>query len=163
MKKSFLTIIAIVGIIIIFQTCKKEKDEEGVDKQLFNETTAGGFTYYKGGTLLPGISPSPHGSFKLRFNATALSVIESDGELATGNSFPTGSILVKEVHSGNTPSLYAVMKKDPSNENAGSDWLWAEYNTDGTVVFSTGKKGEGCIGCHSGTPNRDLSRTFDLH
>jgi hypothetical protein len=55
------------------------------------------------------------------------------------------------------------MKKDPSNGNAGSGWVWAEFKTDGSASFSTGKKGDGCISCHSGLPNRDLTRTFDLH
>ncbi|MBL0054566.1 MAG: hypothetical protein IPP29_25345 [Bacteroidetes bacterium] len=40
---------------------------------------------------------------------------------------------------------------------------WAEFKPDGTVTYSAANKGSGCIGCHSGTPNRDLTRTFDLH
>ena len=55
------------------------------------------------------------------------------------------------------------MKKDPSNGNAGSGWVWAEFKTDGSAAFSTSKKGDGCISCHSNNPNRDLTRTFDLH
>jgi len=59
--------------------------------------------------------------------------------------------------------LYAVMKKDPSNGNAGNGWIWAEFETNGTVKTSVSAKGSACISCHSGTPNRDLIRTFDLH
>ena len=80
-----------------------------------------------------------------------------------GNTFPSGSIIVKEVTSGGSVSLYAVMKKDPGNDNAGNGWLWGEYNPDGSTAFSVSKKGDGCISCHSGSPNRDLVRTFDLH
>ncbi|MBL0052406.1 MAG: hypothetical protein IPP29_13300 [Bacteroidetes bacterium] len=33
--------------------------------------------------------------------------------------------------------------------------VWAEFKPDGTVTYSAANKGSGCIGCHSGTPNRD--------
>ncbi|HNR19352.1 MAG TPA: cytochrome P460 family protein [Bacteroidia bacterium] len=80
-----------------------------------------------------------------------------------GSSFPTGSIIVKEIFCGSTINPYAVMKKDPSNGNTGNGLVWTEFNTDGSSAFSTGKKDDGCISCHSGSPNRDLTRTFDLH
>lgn len=150
-------------VIVAIQSCKKDNAVTDADNALYAEITAGGYTYYQNGNLLSGVSPSPHGSFKLRFNATALAALDSTGELPTGNSFPTGSIIVKEIYSGNSINLYAVMKKDPTNENAGSGWMWAEFNTDGSAAFSTGEKGDGCVSCHSGTPNRDLTRTFDLH
>ena len=55
------------------------------------------------------------------------------------------------------------MKKDPSSPVSGSDYQWAEFKPDGSATFSTGKKGDGCIFCHSGSTNRDLVGTFDLH
>jgi hypothetical protein len=128
---------------------------------LFAEVTASGYTYYQSGATLPGLGP--HGSFKLRFNSVAAGALDSSGELPSGGSFPTGSILVKEVHNGSTLTLYAVMKKDPANANAGSGWLWAEMGPSGAVVVSVTAKGSGCVSCHSLSPNRDLSRVFDLH
>ena len=163
MKKSIVAIGVILTILIIVQSCKKDKADTNADDALFLEITQGGYSFYQNGNLLSGVTPSPHGSFKLRFNATALSALDSTGELPAGHSFPTGSVIVKDVINGSSVSLYAIMKKDPSNVNAGSGWLWAELNTDGSVVLSTGKKGDGCIKCHSGSPNRDLTRTFDLH
>lgn len=163
MKKTILTIGLIVTAIVTIQSCKKDKADTDADNALYSEATASGYSYYQSGNLLSGVSPSPHGSFKLRFNPTALAVLDSTGELPAGNSFPTGSIIVKEIFSGSNLDLYAVMKKDPSNDNAGSGWVWAEFHTDGSAAFSTAKKGDGCINCHSGSPNRDLTRTFDLH
>lgn len=163
MKKYSITLFVLFVTLLIVQSCKKDKAETDADAAFFSETTASGYTFYQGGSILAGVSPSPHGSFKLRFNATAQAALDSTGELPSGNSFPTGSIIVKDVYSGNSLSLYAVMKKEPSNSNAGSGWVWAEFNTDGSVVFSVAKKGDGCISCHSGNPNRDLTRTFDLH
>lgn len=163
MKKRIIIIDLFLASIVTFQSCKKDKTEVNFDAVLYSEITSGGFTYYQSGNLLTGASPSPHGDFKLRFNSTALAALDSTGELSTGSSFPAGSIIVKEVFSDSTINLYAVMKKDPSNVNAGNGWVWAEYRTDGSVVFTTVNKGNGCISCHSGTPNRDLVRTFDLH
>lgn len=163
MKKKIIVIFLIANYIFIIQACKKDKSNTEADNALYSEATSGTYTYYQNGTLLSAVSPSPHGSFKLKFNATALAALDSTGELPQGNSFPTGSIIVKEVHSGSSVNLYAVMKKDPSNSNASNGWLWAEYNTDGTAAFSIDKNGDGCTSCHSGTPNRDFTRTFDLH
>lgn len=163
MKKIIYYSSIITLVIVFMQSCKKDKANTDADNQLYSESTAAGYTFYQSGALLPAASPSPHGSFKLRFNSTALAALDSTGELPSGASFPNGSIIVKDVYSGNNVSLYAVMKKDPSNSNAGNGWLWAEFNTDGSAAFSISKKGDGCISCHSGTPNRDLVRTFDLH
>ena len=162
MKQLVASILVAIYLLLVF-SCKKDKTDTDADEALYNEVKASGYSYYQSGNILPGASSSPHGSFKLRFNSVAQTVLDSTGELPTGVSFPTGSIIVKEVYDGSSLHLYAVMKKDPSNENAGSGWLWAELNTDGSTEFSTGKKGDGCVSCHSNTPNRDLTRTFDLH
>ena len=59
--------------------------------------------------------------------------------------------------------LFAVMKKSPGDQLAAGGWLWNEVRPDGSVVFSAGRKGDACIGCHSNDPNRDLVRVFDLY
>ena len=163
MKKQITIVIIFFAIIAYMQSCKKDETDTNADNALYSEATASGYTFYQSGTILSAAAPSPHGSFKLRFNATAQAALDTTGELPSGNSFPNGSIIVKEIHNGSNISLYAVMKKDPSNGNAGSGWIWGEFNTDGSTAFSIGKKGDGCISCHSGSPNRDLVRTFDLH
>lgn len=163
MNKSLIVLLGIASIIIIVQSCKKDKLDKGADKELYAEIKAGGFSYYQNGATLSAAAASPHGAFKLRFNAVALASLDSTGELSVGHIFPTGSVLVKEVYNGTNLSLYAIMKKDPLNSNAGNSWIWAELKVDGSAQFSTGKKGDGCISCHSDTPNRDLVRTFDFH
>ncbi|HRC33281.1 MAG TPA: cytochrome P460 family protein [Bacteroidia bacterium] len=155
-KKIIHAVFMISVFALIVSSCKKDKAEEDANQALIDEVNSSGYTYYQNGTLLSGVSPSPHGSFKLRFNNIAKAAL-------VGNSFPTGSIIVKELFVGTTLDQFAVMKKDASNANAGSGWVWAEFKPDGTVTYSAANKGSGCIGCHSGTPNRDLIRTFDLH
>ena len=152
------------SLAILAGACQHEPDGAAVDMQLFREATADGFTYYVG---TPGItSPdgdSPHGPFRVRFNAIAQEALDSTGKLPAGGSFPEGAMIVKDVYEGADLVLYAIMKKDPSSPLAGNGWLWAELGTDGAVDFSAGKMGDGCISCHSSGLQRDLVRVFDLH
>lgn len=147
---------------LALSACKKKKIENE-EEDLFNALQQSGYTYYQNGAVLSAAAPSPHGSFKLRLNAVAQAVVDSAGEIPAGNSFPEGSIIVKEVYSGNSLNLYAIMKKTTESKYAASGWVWAEFDPQGKAIFSISKKGDGCISCHSGTPNRDLVRTYDLH
>ena len=159
MKK--VTVLSLfVAFFIIIQACKKETE---LDKSLLAEVEQTGYVYYQNGDILQPEGSSPHGPFKLRFNGIAASVLDSLGELPVGATFPDGSIIVKDVYSGGNITLYAIMKKDAGNDDAGNGWLWAEIEPGGTVAHSTSKKGNGCVGCHNDNPNRDLTQTFDLH
>ena len=134
-----------------------------MNNDLYEEATASGLVLYKNkDSILSAAGTSPHGPFKLKFNALAASQFGTDGKFPTGGTFKDGSLIVKEVYANGTLQLYAVMKKDDSkfSENG---WLWAEYGTDGKTVYSIGEKGKSCVGCHSGTPNRDRTISFDLH
>ena len=166
--KTYLTMfIILVAIIASVQSCKKDDEGTSTDTNLFNEiSSTSGYTYYVGTPgITPGTGNSPHGFERVRFNSTAQAALDSTGKLPVGASFPTGSIIVKEIYSSSTGSinLYAIMKKEPNNSSSGSGYLWAEIKPDASVTFSTSKKGDGCISCHSGSANRDLVRTFDLH
>nr|MBP7438447.1 cytochrome P460 family protein [Bacteroidia bacterium] len=163
MNNSLKLMLMLLPAVTTMIACKKDKEESSADQAFSSEIRNGSYSYYQNGNTLSAASPSPHGSFKLKFNSTALAALDSTGELPSGATFPNGSVIVKEVVSGSGVTLLAVMKKEPSNANAGSGWMWAEYEPDGSTVFSVGKKGDGCIGCHSGSPNRDLVRSFDLH
>ena len=156
----------IIAFVLIGQSCKKDKASPQNDSALFALIGQTGYTYYTGTPgITAGVGNSPHGFERVRFNAIAQSALDSLGKLPVGNSFPTGSVIVKEIYTSatGTNNQFAVMKKDPSSSVAGNGYEWAEFKKDGTVTFSTGKKGDGCISCHSNSPNRDLIRTFDLH
>lgn len=167
MKKSFVSFISIWVLIILIQSCKKDNTSTSTDSDLYNAIKDGSsYTYYAGTPgITPGTGNSPHGFERVRFNSVAQAALDSTGKLPVGGTFPLGAIIVKEIYSSASGSinLFAVMKKDPGNGSSGGGYLWAEFNTDGSVAFSTSKKGSGCIGCHSGSTNRDLIRTFDLH
>ena len=97
MKKITFYLLLTLILAVVIQSCKKDKMKNN-DKDLYAEISENSYVYYQNGKLLNGVSPSPHGSFKLRFNAVALAALDSLGELPKGASFPTGSMLVKEVY-----------------------------------------------------------------
>lgn len=167
MKYSVLsTILIIVASSLLFDSCKKKEEEENAaaDAELYNAVKSdNGYTYFQNGDLLSGKAPSPHGSFKLRFNATAAAALDTSGYLPSGSSFPNGSIIVKDIYKNGALDLIAVMKKDPGNDDAASGWIWSEYEPDGTVFYSISSQGDQCTACHSTSANRDLTKTFDLH
>lgn len=157
------TFILLAVSIIGFSSCSKKDDDS--DNVLYSEINSATYTYYVGTpTPLPSSGNSPHGFVRVKYNSTAFAALDTSGKLPAGASFPEGSLIVKDVYSSANGDLttYAVMKKSPSSKNAGSGYLWAEYKADGSNIFSTGKKGDGCIGCHSGSGNRDLNRIFEL-
>jgi hypothetical protein len=100
-----------------------------------------------------------HPRARVTINATAARVLEN-GKLPAGRSFPNGSIIFKEVTG---QGVYAVMRKHSGGPVSGSGWAWAEFRTNGSVIYSTSNRGGGCISCHSlqkGIEN-DLVRTFE--
>jgi hypothetical protein len=161
LKKTTLAILTLVLFIALLNlSCKKKKTTD----KLYKDATSSDLIFYKNkDTIYPPAGGSPHGSFKLKFNSTAMSKFDASGRLPQGATFDNGSVIVKEVYSGGSLSLYAVMKKDPDSKFSSNGWLWAEFGTDGKDIFSISKKGDGCVSCHKATPNRDLARSFDLH
>ncbi len=162
---SFLrfTFCATAVILLPFYSCTKHSADDIEDEKLFAGLSQGQCTYYQQGNILQAAPGSPHGSFRLRFNAIASAALDSNGKLPVGAVFPDGSIIIKEALKNGDIDIFAVMKKNPTNSRSASGWLWAEFNAKGEAVFSTGKKGNGCISCHSITPNRDQVRSFVLH
>lgn len=143
-----------------FSACKKKK----LNEELYEHSKAADLVYYQSlDTILQPKGGSPHGEFKLRFNALAASQLGPDGKLPVGNLFPVGSLIVKEVYSAaGELTLYAVMRKDDTRF-AGNGWLWGEYKPNGEVVYSIGEKGKNCTSCHSASGHRDMVRSFELH
>ena len=161
-----LTVFVIVVILLtscVYHDISDPDYVNATDDSLFDEVNEQGYTYYQSGNLIAPASQSPHGLFKLRFNSTAFQALDAGGELPSNGSFPMGSVIVKEVYVNSILNILAVMKKAPTDVNAGEGWLWAEYALDGSPVISIGGGGGSCVGCHNDSPNRDLVRTFDLH
>jgi hypothetical protein len=101
---------------------------------------------------------------RVSFNAVAAGALQG-GRLPAGATFPTGSIVFKEIKPSATAAatLYAVMVKDTGNPLAGDGWLWAEYGPSGSVAYSVNSRGGACTSCHRREqgPRNDLVRSFE--
>jgi len=163
MKKQTLVLASFIGLLLItvIVSCKKK---EKTNDALYAESIAGDLKFYQNkDTLYSPAGNSPHGDFKLKFNAIALANLGADGKLPKGVAFSYGALIVKEIYSGGKISLYAIMKKEQKSKYAKNEWVWAEYGPDGETVYNVGLKGKGCVSCHNAGATRDYTRTFDLH
>jgi hypothetical protein len=160
-KQAFVFIAFIV--FALFIACTKDK---GVDPELAFSDKAlldsannlSAFTFYKNkDTLFPGTSSSPHGSFKLKFNKIAFSVLSDNGKLPLASVFPEGSMVLKEIRRNGEVTLYSIMYKHNRS------WLWTEVAPDGKVNYSVKKDPSVCTSCHKQTGNRDLVVSFNFY
>ena len=101
---------------------------------------------------------------RVSFNAVAAAALQN-GRLPANTTFPSGSIVFKEIKPSATAAatLYAVMVKETGNSLAGDGWLWAEYGPSGSVAYSVNNRGGACISCHRREqgPRNDLVRSFE--
>ena len=160
---------------VAFTSCSDDPTNDpgsggSADEALFNHITqTDPFTSY---ALFPNADSVTMGTLngsnahqplvRVSLNATALGALQGD-TLPAGSSFPNGSVVFKQIISGGQTTLYAVMRKDSASANAGNGWLWAEYGTDGSVVYSVENNGSACISCHlrEDGPENDHVRTFE--
>jgi hypothetical protein len=169
MKNKILALTIALAALFTMKACVYDDLSEittanNTDESLFAEINGTGYEYYQSGDLLSAASPSPHGSFRLRFNGVAQTSLDGTGELPESAVFKSGAVIVKEIYNASDELvLFAVIKKAPGDINAPTGHLFAEYALNGDVLISIESKGAACVDCHSGTPNRDLIRTFDLH
>lgn len=163
MKKQTLITFSFISlfIIIVLVSCKKE---EKTSNNLFSESTSSNLKFYKNkDTLYSPAGNSPHGDFKLKFNSTALALLDSTGKLPKGVAFSYGSLIVKEIYKNGKLFMYAVMKKTTHSKFAYNEWMWAEYSPEGEEIYGIGLRGKACISCHQTGLSRDFTRSFDLH
>jgi len=166
--KLFKFLTATIIVVILLKSCvyhdlSDPEIVDATDASLFDEANESGYTYYQSGNTIAAAAQSPHGMFRLRFNSIAFQALDASGELPEDGRFPNGSVVVKESYVNGTLNILSVIKKSPTDPNAGDGWVWAEYQIDGTPAVSIEGNGNFCTGCHNDTPNRDLVRTFDLH
>jgi len=175
--KKLTTILLIVSLLALFTECTKSKPETKAppaqyvaetDSALFAKTISMADVYYYKGSdsILPSSAASAHKAFfRVRFNTIAKNALTDNGKLPAGNTFPVGSLIVKELHSnaaGTGLIGYAVMEKLPDDPNASEQWVWAEYfSTTTPRGILVGGKGSECVNCHS-TDSRDRVRLFNL-
>lgn len=159
--KIFKTLPLIAGLFVLAPACKK--NVKGPDKELYDlSKSTDGYIYYKNSkTIQDKSTASGHSDARMvtRFNSVAAAMLDSNGKVKNGITFPDNSIIVKELYSKKDNLRgYAVMYKKAGDPNAdANNWVWAVYTENAKVRQSVSKKGDGCIGCHNGSGNIDLS------
>lgn len=158
--KVFVLLVLLVFVMLI-GSCKKDKDISGSDKLMYDFALATtGYTWFKNTPVLLNKSAGsghPQAFLRTRYNVVAASMLDSNGMILPGSSFPEGSVVVKELFE-TTSSLtrYAILYKNASSLDADAKgWVWGYINADGTVAEPASKKGVSCIGCHSQADNID--------
>jgi hypothetical protein len=159
--KNIIAIILVSGLIVLLNSCKREKATSGIDKELYDlAKSTSGFVWYKNsGALLDKSSGSGHPQPKLRtrYNSIAASQLGPDGKILPNTIFPNGSLIVKELtKSSGEIDRYAILYKQPDNEYADNNgWVWGYINSNGNVAESAENLGSACISCHSQSDNID--------
>jgi len=154
--------IVFISLIVALVCCTKKEGKNPslayTDYALLDSCQQPYHFYYKNDptTLLSG-AHGPHGTFKLRFNATAFKALTDGGKLPVGASFPEGSLIIKDIYQGSDLTLYAFMYK-----TSGS-WLWGEIKPNRTVLYGVKGNPTVCNGCHSQSGNRDLAVSFNFY
>jgi hypothetical protein len=160
-KQTTCVLCLLTVMSIAIYGCAKKKTTE----KIYSESTSTSLYLYKGkDTIYHPAGTSPHGNFNLNFNQTPHDAFGVDGKLPVGQTFPEGSLIVKEIYDANNQLIvYAVMKKDRKSKFANHKWIWAEYNADGSSKVSIAREGKDCVDCHTSGITRDLTLSFDLH
>lgn len=154
--------IVVTGYIFLFPP-GKTADDEKLYKWITSETV---YYYYQNNPeILPTSEETEraHDNFmRIRFNKKAADVLNQDGHLPKGVSFPDSSIIIKEIYSEKTGAveILAAMVKLKGAPNSNKDWLWAEYSPTGDVEYSVSKNGKACVSCHKST--YDNVRIFEI-
>lgn len=160
----FTAFLALTAMGYIFLVNSDEPEDKALYQWITSET---GYTYYKNDSAIIPTSEETeraHDNFmRIRLNKKVLSVLDSNGRLSDGKSFPDSSILIKEIYSDKnnfSPDILAVMVKLKGDKYSGKDWLWAEYTPKGETEYSVTNKGKVCIKCHQS--GDDYARIFDI-
>ncbi len=131
-------------LLFALASCGDDQDPAGASR-LWSEIHGANFRAWE---RAPGY-PTRRASFTAHANAVEIFVNPEIQRVLAGpepaTEWPAGSIVVKEGYASPREdaarSIVAVMKKD-----AALGWFWAEYDTDGEVLYSG--RPHVCVDCH---------------
>ncbi len=136
---------------IVLAGCGDNQDDAGA-RRLLQEVRADD---YRSWARAPGYetrrnSNAPHSdAVDIYINPLVQATLEEGADV---QSWPAGSVIVKDGFSGSSLDLIAIMEKRTDG------WYWAEYDDDGDPDYSG--KPEICIDCHAS--GSDSVRAFGL-
>jgi hypothetical protein len=163
MKKliTLIKLMAIVCLVLIVFSCEDEEQTISIDTELYKMAkSTTGFTWYKNSsTYLDRSDGSGHSQpyLRTRYNTMAASMLDANGKIISGSTFPEGSLIVKElVDNDYNLDQYAILYKKSSEKYADArGWVWGYIAADGKVRASATQKGSSCSACHLQENNID--------
>lgn len=159
--KTSLFLFAFISCVWMMNSCQKEKQAEGTDRELYEMAIVStGFTWFNNSDVLLAMSSgSGHSQdfLRTRYNAVAATQLDANGRIIPGATFPEESLIVKELwEDANTLDQYAILYKNSSSPDADANgWVWGYLNENGTVRTAASSKGSSCSGCHLQADNID--------
>ncbi len=166
-KRIFFKAFLASGLVLSFSCDKVNRGPVSGDEILMEEVLAKDSTEYSVFTpkIMEARGNSPRDYYRVRYNQIALKALDESGRLPEGESFPDGSLIVKEAYSDLNGEIiqYAIMKKSSNDPYQGEGWIWYEVDEDGDDAYSIAREGKKCIRCHYKKTNRDGARMYDLY
>jgi hypothetical protein len=162
--KKLITLIKLMAIVCLgftFFSCDEEETAVPIDKELYEmANSTDGFTWYKNSSAyLEKSDGSGHSQpyLRTRYNTIAATMLDPNGKILSGSTFPEGSLIVKElVDNDYQLDQYAILFKNSSDKYADSrGWVWGYIDADGKVRTSASQKGSSCKSCHLQSNNID--------
>ena len=111
----------------------------------------------------PFVGSRPHGSIQ-EVISTEATIDGHRGRLIVKHNYGAEAELTpKSVYSAkpdqNYEALTIMFKREAGYDPENSDWFWAEYNPDGSILFFQGANLSGrapaCLGCHTPLGGKD--------
>jgi hypothetical protein len=161
MKRIFFGAV-LISSLIVWNACKHEP-KEGIEHEMFEAgRKSEGFTWYKfNSQIIPSSELSGHSDpdQRTRYNSIAAAMLDANGKVMEGITFPEGSLIVKELYKNNgNLNTYAMMFKKPSAAEAdAAGWVWGYFDEKGSPRASASEKGAQCRGCHNQNGSIDYS------
>ncbi len=148
MKKTLLSIISLISIMGIMQSCTKE-NEECSSTSISDQTIAQMVQSSSDLVYMTSSAKSLQtpGNFRIKMNSTAASAFRNSGK----STYPNNSMLVREAldQNGNVTGS-DIMYRSMSDPNAHQGWIWTSLDENGEVIYNASERGAKCQSCHSG-------------
>ena len=149
MKKSLLSIICLISVLGVMQSCTKDNDSCS-STNISDQTIARLANSSDGLTCLASSSTSLQtvSSFRIKMNSVASKAINNGLQA----SFPNNSMLVREAldQNGNVTGS-DIMYRSESDPHSSNGWLWLSTDANGNVIYNASEKGAKCQSCHNGS------------
>ena len=148
MKNSILSILCIISLAAVMQSCSKEASDNTTasisDQSIARMANSGDMVSINSSDKT---IQTMGGSFRIKMNSVAVKAYKN----GTSN-YPNNSILVREALDANGNVTGSdIMFRSENDAHAHNGWIWTSLDGSGNVIYDGSLKGVKCQSCHSGS------------